>query len=110
MADNINAKALTVLTLLETGPKYGTQFAKLEPDVFATEFKIEFGMRKPAATRPQNIYPIIRRLRNEGLIEEIDVSRVANEVQDSKRKYFCLTVKGREFLDITRRMLQKTAS
>ncbi len=101
-------KMLRLLALLEQGPKYGRQFALIAPDLFFCNDEISRnGSMNRRSSPVSNIYSLLKRAEDGGLIEELkDFKAAANVLEDeapsTKRKYYSITVQGKEMLSNAR--------
>ena len=108
----VTDKMLRLLSLLEQGPKYGMQFETLAPDLFFSEKKIgRVNGHQIQLARVQNIHVLLRRAAKNGLAEQMKDFKVARKEEDepgvARRKYYAITLRGREVLKEARAMLAK---
>lgn len=79
----LHPDAFRILVVLREGERHGYAIVK----------ELERDPARPMQMLPANLYRRIRRLRDEGLIEEAD-ARPDPEVDDQRRRYFTVTPLG----------------
>jgi DNA-binding PadR family transcriptional regulator len=94
-------RTLRLLTLLEHAPKYGRQIAKIAPDLFFADGRVDLG--KPKSVPTQYIYLTFMRLQAAGLIERVENYKPPASIEIPARSrrlvvWYGLTPAGRRVL------------
>jgi hypothetical protein len=110
----MSPKIMRLLALLEKGPKYGRQFAMIAPDLFFCNDEINRdGTPNRRQSSVASIYSILKRAEQGGLIEEMKEFKppslvIEDDPVGARRKYYCITIRGKEMLNKTRELLNPT--
>lgn len=104
-------RLLKLLRLLKDGPQYGARLAELAPDMFFSTETLSKSGRLSAPRGATNVYILLRRAKNAGVIEEVSNYSVKAADDESqaimdKRKYYTITLRGRELLKQTAQILE----
>lgn len=104
-------RVLKLLKLLQGGPLYGKRIADLAPDMFFFETKLSSRGAVQKNIGMTDIYSLLRRAEQAGIIEQLKNFRAPVADDESKnpvhrRKYYGITPDGRAMLKATQDILE----